>query len=179
MDDLRAKRTQKAIQDALIELLYQKPYEKITAQDIVQTAMINRSTFYRYYFSKDDLLGKMIEEVRQTYRSALKNRFNAEQDRIVGSTADLTHQERRLLLALFKVRTPKHDFYQEMHTLTKSHFLAYASQKSPHQNWDYHADSYATLFLHGAMYFLQKNQDISESELVQSWEQIVDLLKAE
>ena len=43
--DIRYLRTEKMIFDALTDLLSEKPYDKITVQDIRHRAMINRATF--------------------------------------------------------------------------------------------------------------------------------------
>lgn len=48
--------TDHAIERALIAVLHQKPFEKITVDDIAQTAGIDRSTFYRYFHSKYEAL---------------------------------------------------------------------------------------------------------------------------
>ena len=62
-EDLRVRKTRKLIQEALMELTVEKGYTNITVQDIVDRAMINRSTFYRHYLDKDDLLIKYMDEV--------------------------------------------------------------------------------------------------------------------
>jgi AcrR family transcriptional regulator len=62
-EDLRVLKTRKVIQKALIELTVEKGYTNITVQDIVDRAMINRSTFYRHYLDKDDLLVKYMDDV--------------------------------------------------------------------------------------------------------------------
>lgn len=53
--DIRYLRTEKLIFDAFAKLLSEKPYEKITVQDIADEAMINRATFYSHYADKDQL----------------------------------------------------------------------------------------------------------------------------
>ncbi|WP_019323509.1 TetR/AcrR family transcriptional regulator [Streptococcus mutans] len=53
--DIRYLRTEKLIFDAFVKLLSDKPYEKITIQDIADEAMINRATFYSHYADKDTL----------------------------------------------------------------------------------------------------------------------------
>lgn len=42
-------RTKEIIRDAFWELLEEKPYNKITVQDIVNRCQVNRNTFY-YHF---------------------------------------------------------------------------------------------------------------------------------
>ena len=54
-----AVRSRRLIRSAFLELLRQKPYEKITVTDIVTAADINRSTFYAHY---PDVRG-LVEEI--------------------------------------------------------------------------------------------------------------------
>lgn len=69
--DLRVVRTQKLLEDALLKLIEQKPYEKITIKDISDTAMINRNTFYLHYTDKDALLHEIIRKHLQKIKRTL------------------------------------------------------------------------------------------------------------
>lgn len=60
--DIRTKRTRQQIQDALIDLISEKHFDSITVGDITNRAMINRSTFYRYYQDKYDVVLKIFEK---------------------------------------------------------------------------------------------------------------------
>ena len=62
-EDLRVQRTRHRIQDALISLTVEKGYPAITVQDMVDRAEINRSTFYRHYLDKDEVLQRYMDEV--------------------------------------------------------------------------------------------------------------------
>jgi AcrR family transcriptional regulator len=62
-EDLRVRRTRKLLQIALIELTIEKGFVDVTVRDIAERAMVNRSTFYRHYVDKFDLLSQYIEEV--------------------------------------------------------------------------------------------------------------------
>lgn len=55
MADRRIQRTEKRLQDALIELIHERNYSTITVQDIVDLADVGRTTFYDHYKDKDDL----------------------------------------------------------------------------------------------------------------------------
>lgn len=53
--DRRVGRTRKLIQDALIPLILEKGYQKVTVQDIIDRANVGRSTFYAHFKDKEDL----------------------------------------------------------------------------------------------------------------------------
>ena len=55
-----AVRSRKLIRQAFMDILKEKPFEKITVTDIVDRAEINRSTFYAHY---PDVFG-VIEEIQ-------------------------------------------------------------------------------------------------------------------
>lgn len=60
--DLREIKTERAVQEALIQLLNEKPRSQITISELAQRAMINRKTFYRHYGSIDDVF-EQIENI--------------------------------------------------------------------------------------------------------------------
>jgi AcrR family transcriptional regulator len=60
-EDLRVRRTRKLLQEALVELTLEKGFADVTVSDITERAMVNRSTFYRHYLDKYDLLRQYIE----------------------------------------------------------------------------------------------------------------------
>lgn len=52
---------ERKIRDALVDLLVQKPFHKITVTDIIKNANINRSTYYYHYYDIDEVLDKVIK----------------------------------------------------------------------------------------------------------------------
>jgi len=61
--DLRVRRTRKLLQKAMLELVTEKGFTEVTVRDITNRAMVNRTTFYRHYLDKYDLLRQYIEEL--------------------------------------------------------------------------------------------------------------------
>lgn len=64
--DLRIRRTYKLLSDSLMSLLREKSFEDIRISDICDKAMVHRTTFYKHFEDKyqllDFLLRDMIEE---------------------------------------------------------------------------------------------------------------------
>jgi AcrR family transcriptional regulator len=63
IEDLRIRRTRKLLQQAFIELTVEKGFASLTVRDITERAMVNRSTFYRHYLDKYDLLEQYMNEI--------------------------------------------------------------------------------------------------------------------
>lgn len=61
--DLRVRRTQKLIREALIGLLEERSFDGITVGEIAERAMVSRAAFYRYYQDKYDLVETIFEEM--------------------------------------------------------------------------------------------------------------------
>ncbi|PWS33184.1 TetR/AcrR family transcriptional regulator [Pedobacter paludis] len=54
--DRRIKKTKKSLTEALISLILEQGYEKVTVQNIIDRANVGRSTFYIHYEGKEQLL---------------------------------------------------------------------------------------------------------------------------
>ena len=63
VEDLRVRRTRKLLTQALIEGTVEKGFAALTVRDITRRAMVNRSTFYRHYLDKFDLLEQHMNEI--------------------------------------------------------------------------------------------------------------------
>jgi AcrR family transcriptional regulator len=61
--DRRVRRTRDLLRRALLSLIQEKGYDRITVQDILDRADIGRSTFYAHYRDKDDLLRAGFEDI--------------------------------------------------------------------------------------------------------------------
>lgn len=60
--DRKTRYTRMVLQDSLIELMREKPINKITIKELCEKADVNRTTFYAHYTDQYDLLRKIEDE---------------------------------------------------------------------------------------------------------------------
>src|SRR6478672_2940870 len=68
--NLRLRRTQKLLREALIELIEERGFETLTIGEITARAMVSRAAFYRNYQDKYDLVEQIFEEAMSALLSA-------------------------------------------------------------------------------------------------------------
>lgn len=73
--DLRIVKTLRQIDQALIDSLAVCPFQKITVDTLCKNALINRSTFYKYYLDKYDLLDKYLGRILTEFRENMNVEF--------------------------------------------------------------------------------------------------------
>jgi len=61
--DRRIGRTRKLLQNALIELLKEKPLAKIQIKEIAEVANVSRPAFYKHFETKERLLFSLIDDL--------------------------------------------------------------------------------------------------------------------
>ncbi|MEI3192146.1 MAG: hypothetical protein V8S36_07935 [Lachnospiraceae bacterium] len=80
--DRRTIMTKGMIKDALLELLQNTPYEKITVTALCKQSEITRATFYLHYNNIDNVLDELLDDALrlteldaiQPFSSAISNR---------------------------------------------------------------------------------------------------------
>lgn len=73
--DPRVIKTLRQIDEALLESLSQTSFEKITIDMLCKKALINRSTFYKYYVDKYELLSDFIDRTLSEFKEYAKVDF--------------------------------------------------------------------------------------------------------
>ena len=61
------------IKDALVELLNEKDFEKISILDIVRRAGVGRSTYYYHYFEQQEVLNDVFNDVFERFCDNQRN----------------------------------------------------------------------------------------------------------
>lgn len=75
MANQRNQRMQATILLAYENLLSDKPFRKITVQDISDAALVHRSTFYKHFQDQYDLLEALFEQKRQQSKLTIDQIF--------------------------------------------------------------------------------------------------------
>jgi AcrR family transcriptional regulator len=93
-EDVRIQRSRAALQQALFALSVEKGFAAVTVRDLTQRARVNRSTFYRHYLDKYDLLNQYFDQLQaqvvQTAASAEKA-SNSTPERVPAGLLLLVH----------------------------------------------------------------------------------------
>lgn len=71
--DRRPKRTRAQLHEALLALVVERGYQRITVQDILDRANIGRSTFYLHFRDKDELLLSGMTPLRETLMQVVRS----------------------------------------------------------------------------------------------------------
>lgn len=98
-----AIRSRKLINEALADLLTEKPLDKITVTDVVSRADINRGTFYAHYKDIPDVVDHLIQQT-----------FSAIRDAITAQTVTADNVGAVLLGTVQAILEEDMDFYQKI-----------------------------------------------------------------
>ncbi|MBP3872416.1 MAG: TetR/AcrR family transcriptional regulator [Lachnospiraceae bacterium] len=154
--DPRVIKTLRNIDNALLDNLDSHEFRKITVDMLCRTAMINRSTFYKYYTDKYELLDSFLNRVLNEFSQA-----TATTDFILASPHTITNQEyvdnfrntidyiyehRQIYRVLWRSSIDR-PIYQEMEDIICRNILNTIREdpSGPRQTTPYH-DLYAKLF---------------------------------
>ncbi|ASK27390.1 TetR family transcriptional regulator [Neisseria chenwenguii] len=177
--DRRIIKSHRDIRAALVDLLHEKPYENITVQEILNRALINRNTFYKYYSGKSALAGAMIADFKRQYADLVRQRFSGHADlSTLLQLAPELFSQRKLLLALWKIESKRHHLYADMFALIKQGFWQQMQQKNPQYQSDnagYQAELYATLALTSVRYYFERDLPLPVAQLSTIWREMIDV----
>lgn len=122
---MQFERTDRDIIDAFLMALDEKAFEKITIQDIITKAMINRSTFYQHFADKyailEALQKKYVDELTQIILDVrTQNSLGLSQINEIMEHYFL--KNRRVLKMLLTIRTEHVDIAKELRNLFAIYF---------------------------------------------------------
>jgi AcrR family transcriptional regulator len=69
--NLRVRRTQKLLREALVELIEERGFDALTVGELTERAMVSRAAFYRNYQDKYDLVEQIFDEAMSALLNAI------------------------------------------------------------------------------------------------------------
>lgn len=115
--DLRVQKTHQALITSFSDLLQTKSFEQITVQDLCAKANVRRSTFYRHFNDKYDLLnhvvGTLIDHFRKLYLPDI-NPDNPRQffEKLMRDVLTFIHDNKDIVRSVITL-----NFYGEVYTI--------------------------------------------------------------
>lgn len=121
VQDVRKIKTERDLQQALLQLLTTQALRQITVAQICQQSLTSRSTFYAHYLDKYDLLEKMVATYTAQFQQRVPLRFqqmiDGQIDALVqGLLADMA-DNRWVIQQLFMVHADKADLQANIRAL--------------------------------------------------------------
>lgn len=178
--DARIVKTLDSIEQAFFELLKNKDYNDITVQDILTTALINRTTFYKYYENKEDLAGYMIESIKKDFFEPLTTkRFSSSWDEFIKELPSITTDEHhQKICLLWKISAPRINLKNDVYELIKNKYIATAKQNHPTQQEDlnFQGHIYASFCIAMTEYSINHGQIYDHNQKHHNLQQVFERL---
>ena len=96
--DRRVKYTQKVLKESLLQILKERPIERVTVKEICDRADINRSTFYVHYGSPQELFDSIKQDLFQQIKE--KKRDYSDIKSYMNEICDIIYENRELFLVM-------------------------------------------------------------------------------
>lgn len=105
--DRRVQRTRRALRDAFHALMAERGWDNVSVQSICERADIGRSTFYMHYDSKEQLLERGLDDLRQALRRSVCRNERGQPDVLpfLRGLIEHAHEQRKLFRALIGRRS--------------------------------------------------------------------------
>jgi AcrR family transcriptional regulator len=174
--DRRSQRTRHLVNAALLELLFERHYDTITIQDILNRAGIGRSTFYTHYFDKEDVLTSIAQQMLETFDQQFAHR-NVEQG-IIPALELFQHvqQNYQYFHAMMRGNTGEVLWEAAQTTLSKNIEQtltnAYAEKRPPSVPWAVIAQYLAGSFLHLVKWWLRAEMPYEPEQMERIFQQL-------
>jgi len=177
--DPRIIKTLRHIDEALLECLKEYEFRKITVDMLCRKALINRSTFYKYYTDKYELLNRYLDRILNEFREAmvttdfiLATPNTIADQRYIDNfrkSIDYIYDHRQIYRILWDASIDR-PIYQEMKDIIRLNILG-TIQNNPsgdHEVTPYH-DLYAELFASNLMtlvrWWLANESSVSRADI--------------
>lgn len=171
--NLRVRRTQKLLREALIELIEERGFEALTVGEITERAMVSRASFYRNYKDKYDLVEQIFTEAIHALFNTVSEPITEHPPQIWVRFFEHIAQYERLYGALLgrqgspwfvqKMRLSLVDLVREYGRLTP--WMPAAERPGYPASDEFIPDIVATLFVEAITWWLERGRPYSTQEI--------------
>ncbi len=173
--DRRSQRTRHMVTSAMLELLFERHYDTITIQNILDRAGIGRSTFYTHYFDKEDVLTGIAEQMLETFSEQFSHR-NVEQG-IIPALELFQHVQQNYQYFQAMMRGNAGEVLWEaaqatLSTSIEQTLTTYGGKTSPSIPWDVTSQYLAGSFLHLMKWWLKAEMPYSPAQMERIFQQL-------
>lgn len=152
----RESKSYRAIINSMYELLKEQSFRSITTQDLCNRACVSRSTFYRQFHDKYEILEKentqMIDGVTQSMNKFLEDGdFESFPVRLLASI------DRKRYLLLIDIADHTVNLRRDLREAIETYYLLYFKQKGISEKWDISLDFAKDLFVATVLAFLESS----------------------
>lgn len=133
--DLRIKKTQRALALSLLTLLEQTSFQKITVNDLCTEAMVSRSAFYSHFEDKYALLGFCMELLQQRmFEESEQLDTKARLRSVLGKTRENLKIFRNLMMSeldMGLIEMMRQSFHRDFERILEAHDIKDSSLPKP------------------------------------------------
>jgi AcrR family transcriptional regulator len=105
-DNLRVRRTRTLLRAALVELIEERSFDRLTVGEITERAMVSRAAFYRNYHDKFHLVEQIFDEAIAALVGTMSDDERPVEERLVSFFAHISEYHRLYGALLGKTGSP-------------------------------------------------------------------------
>lgn len=172
--DRRVKKTKKALETALADLMQHKELRNITIQELADKADIHRATFYSHYHDVYDLYEKLEQNVILELNKIITNDPMHSYIQTYYAIIDYLYENQTLSRMLFSDNSGTTQFQKDIYSLIEKKYLDIWKYEAPDTIITDHMRFITTYHVQGLIALIAKwvNHGFSASK-----EEIISLLK--
>ena len=158
-----ALHSRKWLADALLSLMEERSYSKVTVKDICKKADLSRQTFYNFFECKDDIIRFCIHQCYAEMMTGLAQKTPVKLDGITRQLTETLYRNQRLMCLIVL-----HGLDYLLEAEMASVIQVFAEQMSPGPAGE--LDQYAAAFLSGAishmvLHWFRSEKPVSQEQL--------------
>lgn len=169
-----AIRSKKWLVASLLQLMKEKPFDKITISEITDKADLDRSTFYRNFDSKEDLLRLYIDDIAKEYVNRLIRIENVDMEKVADIFLSIMQEHEEFIITLKKhglsnlLLDSFNTYLPKIHEITKEQFPQSISDDVLHFALAYNAGGMWNML----MQWIDKREANSYNDLLKAFNEI-------